>query len=75
MKTLLKRLLLVAVVAALVVAFVTWPFINDVATGRTPEYPDISEDPARNSSPGAIRAFQRTSESRYRRMTRRPSRT
>lgn len=41
MKSLLRRLLAVAVVAGLVVAFTTWPLINDVETGKTPEYPDL----------------------------------
>jgi uncharacterized protein (DUF1499 family) len=40
MKTLLKLLLLIGVVA-LVWAFATWPRINDVETGKTPEYPDL----------------------------------
>ena len=41
MKTLLKWLLAVAVIAALAVALTTWPLINDVETGKTPEYPDL----------------------------------
>jgi uncharacterized protein (DUF1499 family) len=41
LKTLLKWLLAVAVIAALVLAFTTWPLINDVETGQTPAYPDL----------------------------------
>jgi uncharacterized protein (DUF1499 family) len=40
MKTLLKLALLAGAVA-LVWAYATWPFINDVETGKTPEYPDL----------------------------------
>ena len=41
MKTVLKWLLAAAVVAGLAVAFATWPLIDDVETGKTPEYPDL----------------------------------
>ena len=41
MKRLLPRLLLVALVAAAVWAVTAWPRLNDVETGRTPEYPDL----------------------------------
>ncbi len=41
MRTLLKRLLGIAVIVALAVALTTWPLINDVETGKTPEYPDL----------------------------------
>jgi uncharacterized protein (DUF1499 family) len=40
MKTILKLALLAGAVA-LVWAYATWPRINDVETGRTPEYPDL----------------------------------
>lgn len=40
MKAILKLALLV-VVAALVWGYATWPRINDVETGKTPEYPDL----------------------------------
>jgi uncharacterized protein (DUF1499 family) len=36
-----KRVLLAAAVAAVAAAYLTWPRINDVETGRTPEYPDL----------------------------------
>jgi uncharacterized protein (DUF1499 family) len=38
---LLKPLLLVAIAAAAVWAITAWPHINDVETGKTPEYPDL----------------------------------
>jgi uncharacterized protein (DUF1499 family) len=40
MKTLLKLALLV-LAGLLVWAYATWPRINDVETGKTPEYPDL----------------------------------
>jgi uncharacterized protein (DUF1499 family) len=40
MKTVLKLVLLVLAVL-LVWAYATWPRINDVETGKTPEYPDL----------------------------------
>lgn len=40
MKTILK-LSLPAVAVALVSAYATWPRINDIETGKTPEYPDL----------------------------------
>jgi uncharacterized protein (DUF1499 family) len=40
MKTILKLGLLAAAIA-LVWAYSTWPRINDVETGKTPEYPDL----------------------------------
>jgi hypothetical protein len=39
-RTILKVLLLAAVLAG-AWAFTNWPRINDVETGRTPEYPDL----------------------------------
>ena len=39
----IKRLLVLALVAAAAVAFVAWPRISDVETGRTPEYPDLKD--------------------------------
>jgi uncharacterized protein (DUF1499 family) len=36
-----KAVLLVAVGIAAFVALTRWPLINDVETGRTPEYPDL----------------------------------
>jgi uncharacterized protein (DUF1499 family) len=37
----MKRLLLLVVAAGAVAAFVAWPRLNMVETGRTPEYPDL----------------------------------
>jgi uncharacterized protein (DUF1499 family) len=36
-----KRFLLLVVVAGAVAAFLAWPRLNMVETGRTPEYPDL----------------------------------
>jgi uncharacterized protein (DUF1499 family) len=41
MKQLLKTVLLAAALVAGVLAATRWPRINDVETGRTPEYPDL----------------------------------
>ena len=41
MKHLLRHLLVVAVVVGALWAITTWPRINDVETGKTPEYPDL----------------------------------
>jgi uncharacterized protein (DUF1499 family) len=37
----MRRLLLIVLVAAAVAAFLAWPRLNSVETGRTPEYPDL----------------------------------
>jgi len=37
----MKRLLLLLVIAGAVAAFLAWPRLNVVETGRTPEYPDL----------------------------------
>jgi uncharacterized protein (DUF1499 family) len=36
-----KRFLLLVVAAAAAAAFLAWPRLNSVETGRTPEYPDL----------------------------------
>ena len=41
MKRAFRLLLLAAVAGAAVFAFTRWPVLNDVETGRTPEYPDL----------------------------------
>jgi len=41
MRTLVKRLVLVAIVVAGIWASLAWPHLNRVETGRTPEYPDL----------------------------------
>jgi len=38
---LLKWIVVASVAIAAAAAFVTWPFLNVVETGRTPEYPDL----------------------------------
>ena len=42
MKHLLRHLLIVAAVVAAFWVVSAWPRINDVETGRTPEYPDLT---------------------------------
>jgi len=37
----MKRFLLLLVIAGAVAAFLAWPRLNMVETGRTPEYPDL----------------------------------
>jgi len=37
----MKRILLLVVVAGAAAAFLAWPRLNSVETGRTPEYPDL----------------------------------
>jgi uncharacterized protein (DUF1499 family) len=37
----MKRLVLLVLVAGAVAALLAWPRLNDVETGRTPEYPDL----------------------------------
>ncbi len=41
MKLAFKQLAILALLAGAVWAFTAWPRINDVETGRTPEYPDL----------------------------------
>jgi uncharacterized protein (DUF1499 family) len=41
MRKLLVRLVVLAVLPAAFYAFTTWPLLNDVETGKTPEYPDL----------------------------------
>jgi hypothetical protein len=38
----MRRVLAVALALAAVALAVTWPRLNDVETGRTPEYPDLT---------------------------------
>jgi uncharacterized protein (DUF1499 family) len=37
----LKKLVLLAIVAGAALALTAWPRLNEVETGRTPEYPDL----------------------------------
>jgi hypothetical protein len=43
MRQLLRTLVIVALVAGALIAATRWPRINEVATGRTPEYPDLRD--------------------------------
>ena len=43
MRPLLRTLVVLALVAGAVVAATRWPRINEVETGRTPEYPELRE--------------------------------
>lgn len=38
----MKKLLILAIAIAAAIALTTWPRLNDVETGRTPEYPDLT---------------------------------
>ena len=41
MKRLLFRVVILAVLGGALAAVIAWPRLNDVETGRTPEYPDL----------------------------------
>ena len=43
MRQLLRIIAVVALVAGAVIAATRWPRLNDVETGRTPEYPELRE--------------------------------
>ncbi len=43
MRQLLRTLAVIALIAGVVVAVTRWPRINQVETGRTPEYPELRE--------------------------------
>jgi hypothetical protein len=43
MRQLLRTIVVVAVVGGAIVAATRWPRINQVETGRTPEYPELRE--------------------------------
>jgi histidine triad (HIT) family protein len=57
-KRFLIRLLLVGMVAAAVAAFLAWPRLADVATGKTPQYPDIEPATFRSSEAVVFKAAQ-----------------
>jgi uncharacterized protein (DUF1499 family) len=54
----LKRLLLVLLVAGGVAAALAWPRLNDVETGHTPEYPDLKVRDYAASPDAVSRAVQ-----------------
>jgi uncharacterized protein (DUF1499 family) len=56
LKRFLIRLLLLAIVAAGVAAFLAWPRIGQVATGRTPEYPGIKPATFQSSEGTVLKA-------------------
>jgi uncharacterized protein (DUF1499 family) len=58
------KVVLVALAAGAVVAFTHWPLLNDVETGRTPEYSDLrvqrfaaSEERVTRAARGAVAAL------------------
>lgn len=57
-----KSLLLIAVAAAAAVALTRWPLINDVETGRTPEYPELRVREFRTAEVTVAKAARRTVE-------------
>ena len=54
----MKKLLVVLLIAGGVAAALAWPRINDVETGRTPEYPDLKERDYQASPEAVSRAVQ-----------------
>jgi uncharacterized protein DUF1499 len=64
MRRLLRTLVIVALVAGAIVAATRWPRINEVETGRTPEYPELrvrelaaSEDTVGRAAKAAVAAL------------------
>jgi hypothetical protein len=53
-----KRLALVALVILAAVLALSWPRINDVETGRTPEYPDLKVRDFKSPVPQVTRAAE-----------------
>jgi hypothetical protein len=60
MKRFLFRVLIIGLLAGGVAAFVSWPRLNDVETGRTPEYPDLQVREYGQSSRKILAASERT---------------
>lgn len=58
----MRRLFLVLIVVGAVAAALAWPRINDVETGRTPEYPDLQVRTYARDVAGVARAVQRVVE-------------
>lgn len=54
----IRRLLILALLVGAVAAVTTWPRINDVETGRTPEYPDVKVREYAPSQEAVTRAAQ-----------------
>jgi hypothetical protein len=57
-KRLLKRLALLALVAAGAAAALAWPRINQVETGKTPEYPELQPKTYAASIPQVAKAVK-----------------
>lgn len=53
------RLALLLAVAGVAFAYTTWPRLNDVETGKTPEYPDLQPREYRASPEAVTRSVKR----------------
>lgn len=49
----MRALIVIVVVLGLIALFTAWPLINDVETGRTPQYPDL-QPRVYTASPDAV---------------------
>ncbi len=58
----MRRLLIVLIVVGAVAAALAWPRINEVETGRTPEYPDLQVRTYARDVASVARAVQRVVE-------------
>ena len=58
----MRRLFLVLIVVGAVAAALAWPRINEVETGRTPEYPDLQVRTYSRDVASVARAVQRVVE-------------
>ncbi len=58
MRRLLFRIGVVAALAGVVYAYTSWPRINDVETGRTPEYPELQPRDYRASPESVAKAVK-----------------
>lgn len=58
----MRRLFLVLILAGAVAAALYWPRLNDVETGRTPEYPDLQVRTYARDVAGVVKAAQRVVE-------------
>ena len=55
-------LVVLALVAAAAVLLTRWPRLNDVETGRTPEYPDLQVREYAQGEPAVLKAAQKVAE-------------
>ncbi|MBN2370961.1 MAG: DUF1499 domain-containing protein [Vicinamibacteria bacterium] len=60
MKRFLFRVLIIGLLAGGVAAILAWPRLNEVETGRTPEYPDLQVHEYGRSSRHILAAAERT---------------